>query len=74
MHCIPCMPCLICVSLRDVCGTVCQLLMEQSTLWIKRMAHGDGVSQGRSRYSIDTLSIPIRLRHHHPAPALLAQQ
>ena len=29
---IPCMHCLICVSLRDVCGTVCHGLMEQSTL------------------------------------------
>src|SRR5215813_9963521 len=29
MHCIPCMRCLICVSLRDVCGTV--LLLDTSS-------------------------------------------
>src|SRR5215471_11587285 len=27
MRCIPCMHCLICVSLRDVCGTVCRSTM-----------------------------------------------
>jgi len=35
MHCIPCMRCLICVSLRDVCGTVRQL---RADLYLRRGA------------------------------------